>query len=232
MNTKETIEQLNALIDKASKVRDELKSLTPEFKEGEWLSYIDYAFNLIFRFKASNISCVEGYEIYGTDMGKLLLYPKYIDTFPISGVTSATESQKLEILSKVAISKGLVEGVKFESACLGSQSVIQGEFTIGQAGCLFCNELMIYNNHTRKWAEPIKEPEISINSKPVTFNQIETTAEIYGFEPMTILKLKAIVLLIETEALQVKDIRNDYALTKKDISALKEIIKIMENENN
>ena len=41
MNTQETIEQLNALIDKASKVSDELKSLTPEFKEGHFSEGIE-----------------------------------------------------------------------------------------------------------------------------------------------------------------------------------------------
>ena len=38
MNTKETIEQVNDLIDKASKVSDKLKALKPEFKEGKRMS--------------------------------------------------------------------------------------------------------------------------------------------------------------------------------------------------
>lgn len=214
---RETLRNLNNAIGIACKECYNLKQAIdkakePEIKEGDWIYTARENAECIARFKSQTIF-TEFYMVYtdGTilerEMGSLLW-----------NAIPATKLQIQEILTKVAISKGFVEGAKFKSMQTGDIYTIESPVDLFSDGDLVCypdlGGVVIYSNSTRKWAEIIKEPKIIINGKPVQFNEDSTICEIYGFPGLNRKEIEAIIIC-------------DLGIPVTDLPALKEILKIM-----
>jgi hypothetical protein len=194
------------------------KAKEPEIKEGDWIYTARENAECIARFKSQTIF-TEFYMVY-TD-----------GTILEREIGSLLWNAIKEILTKIAISKGFVEGAKFKSMKTGDIYTIESPLDLFSDGDLVCypdlGGVVIYSNSTRKWAEIIKEPEIIINGKPVQFNEDSTICEIYRFPGLNRKEIEAIINLLGMEKIWMRNIICNLGIPVTDLPALKEILKIM-----